>query len=108
MDATVKKLREYFAASTKGTFVPDRDNDELTEALGNPEHPGRTRGTAGFVPWKYGFPAAGGYKCRERKRKKEPSEMQQLNARVKALEERHQVDEASQEATPPSQRRSSV
>ena len=34
--------------------------------------------------------------------------MEQLNARVKALEERHRVDEASQEATPPSQRRSSV
>ena len=30
MDATVKKLREYFAASAKGTFVPDRENDELT------------------------------------------------------------------------------
>src|SRR4051812_33911375 len=34
--------------------------------------------------------------------------MEQLNARVKALEERHRVDEATQEATPPSQRRSSV
>src|SRR3954468_8773569 len=34
--------------------------------------------------------------------------MEQLNARVKALEEKHHVDEATQEATPPSQRRSSV
>ena len=34
--------------------------------------------------------------------------MQQLNARVKALEERHRVDEATQEATRPSQLRSSV
>src|SRR3954462_3017656 len=34
--------------------------------------------------------------------------MHQLNARVKALEERHRVDEATQEATPPSQRRSNV
>ena len=108
MDATVDKLRKLFAKTAEGTFVPDRENDELTEALGNPEHPGRTRGTSGSVPWKYGFPDAGGYKSRERKRKKELSEMQQLNARVKALEERHRVDEATQEATPPSQRRSSV
>src|SRR4051812_25258700 len=34
--------------------------------------------------------------------------MEKMNARVKALEERHQVDEDSQEATLPSQRRSSV
>src|SRR4051812_45490299 len=34
--------------------------------------------------------------------------MEQLNAREKALEEKHRVDEATQEATPPSQRRSSM
>ena len=39
--------------------------------------------------WKVGFPGAGGYKTRERKRKHELSEMQKLNARVQALEERH-------------------
>ena len=27
-----------------GVFQPNRENDELTRALGNPEHPGRTRG----------------------------------------------------------------
>src|ERR1043165_1726043 len=108
MDATVEKLRDLFAKSAKGTFVPDRENNEITEALGNPEHPGRTRGTSGSVPWKYGFPDAGGYRSRERKRKKEVSLMEQLNARVKVLEEAHRVDEATQEATPPSQRRSSV
>ena len=40
LDGKVEKLREYFAKSAKGTFVPDRENDELTEALGNPEHLG--------------------------------------------------------------------
>jgi hypothetical protein len=40
----------------EGRFHPDRENDELTRALGNKEHSGRTRGTKGFVPWKYGFP----------------------------------------------------
>ena len=58
----VTKLKHYIDAAQQGTFVPDRENDELTMALGNPEHPGRTRGTPGSVPWKAGFPDAGGYK----------------------------------------------
>ena len=104
----ITKLEELIAQTEAGTFVPDRENDELTMALGNPEHPGRTRGTAGSLPWKHGFPDAGGYKSRERKRKQEQSEIQNLHARVQALEERHRADEATLEATPPSQRRSSV
>jgi hypothetical protein len=32
----------------------DREIDELTMALKNPEHPGRCRGF-GVVPWKFGF-----------------------------------------------------
>ena len=83
----VKKLQKCIAAAQQGTFIPNRENDELTEALGNPEHPGRTRGTPGSVAWKVGFPGAGGYKIRERKRKWELSEMQKLNARVLKLEE---------------------
>ena len=45
----VTKLQEYIAAAQQGTFVPDRENDELTQALGNPEHPRRTRGTPGSI-----------------------------------------------------------
>ena len=37
-----------------GVFQPNRENDELTRALGNPEHPGRTRGK-GAIPWYEGF-----------------------------------------------------
>ena len=33
----------------RGTFQPQRENDELTWALKNPEHPGRARGI-GVVP----------------------------------------------------------
>ena len=77
----VTRLREYIDAAWQGTSVPDRETDELTMALGNPEHPGRTRGTPGSIAWKVGFPGAGGYKTRERKRKRELSEMQKLNAR---------------------------
>ena len=36
--------------------MPDRENDILTKALGNKEHPGRTRGIGSKVPWKKGFP----------------------------------------------------
>ena len=93
-------------------FVPDRENDELTQDLGNPEDPGRTRGTLGSVSWKAGFPSAGGYKTRERRRKVEQTELQKLNARVRALEEQAVQSKrpagATLEDTPPSQRRSSV
>jgi hypothetical protein len=37
-----------------GRFKVDREMDELTMALGNPEHPGRCKGY-GVVPWKYVF-----------------------------------------------------
>ena len=37
-----------------GVFQPNRENDELTRALGNPEHPRRTRGK-GVIPWYEGF-----------------------------------------------------
>ena len=49
MGIPVKKLQQYIEAAQEGTFFPDRENDELTMALGNPEHPGRTRGTPGSV-----------------------------------------------------------
>ena len=42
LEIPVKNLRKYINAAQKGTFVPDREKDELTMALGNPEHPGRT------------------------------------------------------------------
>jgi hypothetical protein len=83
----VSKLKKYIKEAQEGTFIPDRENDELTMALGNPEHPGRPRGTPGFVAWKVGFPGTGSYKSRERKRKQELSIVQELNERVQRLEE---------------------
>src|SRR5438876_5730743 len=52
----VNKLAEIHAQATQGSFVPDRENDILTKALGTKEHPGRTRGFGSKVPWKTGFP----------------------------------------------------
>ena len=113
IEIPVKRLKHYIEAVKQGTFVPDRENDELTMALGNPEHPGRTRGTPGSIPWKIGFSDAGGYKCQERRKKVQQTQMQALQARVQAIEEQEanrskRTAEASPEATPPSQRRSSV
>ena len=38
-----------------GSFVPIRENDVLTKALGNPEHAGRTRSIGAVMCWKDGF-----------------------------------------------------
>ena len=49
-------LKTTIKDARQGKFKPDRENDELTKALENPEHTGRTRGFGPSVPWKYGFP----------------------------------------------------
>ena len=64
----VKNLRHYIDAAQRETFLPNRERDELTMALGNPEHTGRTCSTPGSIPWKVGFPDAGGYKTHERRK----------------------------------------
>jgi hypothetical protein len=37
-------------------FQSNRENDQLKEALGNPEHTGCICGVGSQMPWKYGFP----------------------------------------------------
>ena len=46
----IRKLQKAIKAAQEGTFITDREKYELTEALGNLEHPGRTRGPPGSVP----------------------------------------------------------
>jgi hypothetical protein len=49
----------------------DREMDELTMALGNPEHPGRCKGYR-VVPWKYAFKGnLDSYKIRKRRKERE-------------------------------------
>ena len=48
-----EKIIDAIEEARRGVFMPNRENDELTRALGNPEHPGRTRGK-GVVPWYEG------------------------------------------------------
>ena len=54
MQDVAKKLAEAHELSAQGSFKPYRDRDELTLALGNMEHDGRTLGIRVFG-WKYGF-----------------------------------------------------
>lgn len=50
----IEALEQAHKDVEEGRFQPERENDELTRALGNKQHGGRTRGTEGSVPWKYG------------------------------------------------------
>jgi hypothetical protein len=54
-----------------GRVKVDREIDELTMALKNPEYPGRCRGF-GVVPWKFAFWGdIATYRSRKRKRERE-------------------------------------
>jgi hypothetical protein len=48
-------LRSASKDVEEGRFHPEREKDELTRALGNDEHPGRTQTTPGSKSWKLGF-----------------------------------------------------
>ena len=52
----IQSLRDANRDAREGRFIPDRDNDELTWALGNAEHSGRVRATEGSLSWSIGFP----------------------------------------------------
>ena len=70
-------------------FTPNRENDELTRALGNPEHPGRTRGK-GVVPWYEGFSDWNAdYRSRARRKKLEEEQRKQEVERLQGLESAH-------------------
>jgi hypothetical protein len=54
-----------------GRLKVDREMDEITMALGNPEHPGRCRGY-GVVPWKYAFKGnLDSYRSHKRRKERE-------------------------------------
>ena len=97
-----------------------REKDELTLALGNPEHVGRVRALGGGVTLKEAFSdCADSYRSRGRKKKQELDRLSELERRVQRQQE--QLDSISQqrasqqqlegpevEAVPSDQRKSSV
>src|SRR3954464_14335102 len=85
-----QEILNAIADARNGTFIPDRENDELTRALKNPEHPGRTRGV-GVVPWYEGFAEyKDTYKSRARKKKQEADRLSKLENDMKELQEQVQ------------------
>ena len=50
----VTELITTYEETAARTFHPDRENDQLTRAIGKKEHPGHARGTGGMT-WKDGF-----------------------------------------------------
>jgi len=50
----VARIKEV-AKKKSGEFQEKREHDQLTEALGNPEHRGRVRGVSSNMSWKVGL-----------------------------------------------------
>jgi hypothetical protein len=72
------RLQEAIEAVAQRIFQPDREKDELTYALENPEHPGRTRGK-GVIPWKYRFnQCIDSYRSQQRRKNKEQVRLRRL------------------------------
>jgi hypothetical protein len=82
-DELAKALQEV----QEGKFIPNRERDVLTKALGNAKHTRQTRGLGPNYPWSIGFAEdVDTYRKRERgKKRKEEDEKE----RLKKLEEKY-------------------
>ena len=110
-----KELVKAIDLVRRGLYVVDREKDELSLALGNPEKVGRVRGYGYGVTWAQGFPAdAHTYRSRQRKKKEESDRLSALERKVHQLEQsqqresRVQLESPEVEAAPSNQRKSSV
>ena len=93
-------LVKAMADAQAGLYRVDRENDELTHALGNPEHTGRTRGKGASVPWKEGFSAHEdpyGYKSRKRKRDREADRLANVERELTTM--KNIVEEIRQQSS---------
>ena len=82
-----KELVDAIDKVRKGVYIPDRENDELTLALGNPEHVGRVRTLPGLT-MKDAWPeCADSYRSRSRMKKKCADRLSTLELRVHQLEQ---------------------
>jgi hypothetical protein len=63
----------------KGFFVPDKEKDMLTAAIGTPEHRGRVRGISSTLPWSKAFREhRSSYKKRDCYKKKLEDKMREI------------------------------
>ena len=96
MSSLIQRISEVNDEVRKGTRSTNRENDLLTQALGNKEHPGRTRG-AGLVPWKIAFEEGSStYRSRSRGRAAQEAEYMRV---LKEMEDKFKkgIDEWVQE-----------
>lgn len=86
--AAAERLEAALKLKAEGKFTPNRQKDELTYALGTPEHTGRVRGL-GVVPWKHGFSEdLETYRSRCRSKAEQDEKFRALEERLSATEER--------------------
>ena len=103
------------SASSQGSFSAYREKDILSEALGNKEHPGRTRGKGVYVDWGDGFADDyRTYRSRKRSKVEYDNRLEQMQGQIARLQDQlNQVLNQSQAApvvlgASPPQHRSSV
>ena len=85
-----QKLIEAMADAAAGKYQVNRENDELTRALGNAEHGGRVRGRGVGVSWKEGFSQDEdryGYKSRKRKKDREADQFAKFQRELTGLKQ---------------------
>lgn len=85
-----QRIADKHVESSEGSFQADRENDELSVALGNKEHPGRTRGVGARVGWGQAFPEDA-YRYRKRKISRADREEQMRQEMLAAVEQRVQL-----------------
>ncbi|BAF04875.2 Os01g0343900 [Oryza sativa Japonica Group] len=67
IEQVTTNLQQIVEKERAGQFVPRRERDQLTVALGTAEHSGRVRGLSSKPSWKIGFPHdAPSYKKRDK------------------------------------------
>ena len=91
-----KAIFDAVKETREGKFIPDRERDELSKALGNKEKTGRTRGYGADTPWCIGFPLDHeSYRSRkraqERKEKEDSDRLSNLERIVAELQQRTQI-----------------
>jgi hypothetical protein len=65
--------------TTEGTFVPDRERDKLSAAIGTKEHGGCCRGK-GAVPWKLAWrDQIDSYKSHKRSKDQQQRQLRELH-----------------------------
>ena len=102
IEKITKELVDAIDKVRRGVYIPDRENDELTLALGNPEHVGRVRTLPGLT-MKDAWPeCADSYRSRSRTKKKCADRLSTLELRVQQLEQ-NRIDSTSRQRAPDQQ-----